>query len=591
MEKYLKEYFGFNSFRPYQKEIVSNLMAGRDVVALLPTGSGKSLCYQLPALMLPGTTIVISPTISLMQDQVAGLQKNNIRVATINSSMDYAAINSILQNLADYKLLYVAPERFPAENFMAALKLANISLFVVDEAHCISEWGHSFREEYRKLSYLKENFPTVPVIAVTATATQKVAQDIVAQLHLKDHLLIRSSFDRANLTIRIHERVDKNTQVLDFLKTHDGESGIIYVSTRKKTDELHEFLAKKGFNIAKYHAGLSAQERKNAHTQFINDNIKLIVATIAFGMGIDKPDVRFVLHLNMPRNIEQYYQEIGRAGRDGLPSECLMLYSPEDLVLYKRFMNDYEEQAVRLQMTRKIDQMFSLCNSIVCRRAEILSYFDETYPASNCQNCDNCMDEVEKVDGTIIAQKILSCVFRLRQQFGLNYVIDVLLGSKKQDVLYRGHDQLSTYNILTEESRSDLKHYIFSLISAGYLEVTEGEYPLLLLTPTSVKILQEGQQIQFKKKTIRKKLKTKEATQKLIGNLEIFETLRKLRLELARAESVPPFKVFSDKTLIEMSSHLPRTVEDFLEINGVGQVKANKYAKIFLESISKFNGK
>ena len=588
MESALKEFFGFNSFRPYQKEIATELIQGHDVLALLPTGSGKSLCYQLPAVVLPGTAIVVSPLIALMQDQVFGLQKNNIKVTTINSSQDNSEIQSILAHLDQFKLVYVAPERFSSSSFMSALKNAKISLFVIDEAHCISAWGHSFRPEYRQLASLKENFPNVPIIAVTATATKQVETDIINQLKINDLSVIKSSFDRPNLTIRVHERIDRNTQVLDFLKTHEGESGIIYVSTRKKTDELFDFLWKKGFSVGRYHAGLSSQERSNTQSQFIRDEVKLIIATVAFGMGIDKPDVRFVLHLNMPRNIEQYYQEIGRAGRDGLPAECLMLYSPEDLVSYKHFMGEYEDEAVRLQMMRKIDQMYALCDTLECRRIQILRYFGEEYSSPNCNNCDNCLDDIEKIDGTIVSQKILSCVYRLKQQFGINHVIDVLLGSKKQDILSRGHEKLSTYGIITEMNRNELKHYVFSLINSGYLMVSDGDYPLLLLTETSTKILSQGETIFFKKKKEKAKKKMKESLKNILTNPELFEKLREVRTKLAQAEGVPAFMIFSDKTLIEMCTHIPETTEQFLDINGVGQLKASKYAEPFTTAIREF---
>ncbi|HAR64085.1 MAG: DNA helicase RecQ [Candidatus Margulisiibacteriota bacterium] len=586
LESQLKEHFGFNSFRPYQKEVVSLIMEGKDLVAILPTGSGKSLCYQLPAVLMPGTAIVVSPLIALMQDQVKGLEKNNIKVAYINSSLSNREINGILANLKEYKLLYIAPERFSSQYFDEIISNAAISFIVVDEAHCISQWGHSFRPEYRNLSILKEKFPAKPIVAFTATATLHVEADIIEQLRLNHPALVKGSFDRPNLTLRINERLDKTSQLLEFLNAHKDDSGIIYTATRQKAEDVCALLLSKGYLAEKYHAGMNNEDRYNAQNRFIKDESRIIVATVAFGMGIDKPDVRFVLHLEMPKNIEQYYQEIGRAGRDGLPAECLMLYSSADVVIYKKFMMDNLDPQVKLQLQRKLDQIFAMCMSLNCHRKDILSYFGSEYLEDNCGNCGNCLNEVEKIDGTLIAQKILSCVARLRQQYGINYVIEVLSGSKKKEIFERGHEELSVYNLMPEFNKNQLRHYIHSLINMGYL-VVEGEYPVLRLTPGSKEVLAGARTVYFKHIVARKE-KKKAKVYGAACDPVLFDSLRAVRLNYARKEHVPPFCIFGDKTLIEMCTFFPQNIDEMLSINGVGSVKADKYATGFIEVIQEY---
>ena len=582
----LKKHFGYNDFRPFQEDIIKNILNQQDVVAILPTGSGKSLCYQLPAILLPGTAMVISPLIALMQDQVESLKKAGIKATFINSSMPNYEIEYTQATLNDYKLVYIAPERLAVPNFMRTLKTSQISFFVVDEAHCISQWGHSFRPEYRNLSLLKQEFADKPVSAFTATATKSVAKDITKQLLLKKPQSILGSFDRPNLTLRIERKYDWKSQLLAFLARHKEKSGIIYTTTRKKTDDIHAILLKHGLNVGKYHAGLSSIQRERSQRSFIKDDVSIMVATIAFGMGVHKPNIRYICHLDMPKNIEQYYQEIGRAGRDGLEAECLMLYGTQDLYLHNKLLQSVENEVVQTQLKRKLEQIFALCSSVNCRRTELLNYFGEENKKENCQACDNCLDEVEQIDGTIIAQKILSCVYRLNQRFGLNYVIDVLVGSKRKELLNRNHDKLSTYALLTEYSKKELKYFIMALINMGYLYITEDDYPLLKMTPKTKEILSEKKQIYFRKTKYKEnKFLNKE---KIEYDLTLFKQLSCLRKEISVKEDIPPFVVFHDRTLIEMAAYFPQQEEELIKLNGVGSKKLHTYGAPFIALIKQY---
>jgi ATP-dependent DNA helicase RecQ len=582
-EENLKKYFGYNEFRPHQRDIIQELCQGRDVLAILPTGSGKSLCYQLPALMLPGFAVIISPLISLMQDQVVSMNKSGIPAAFLNSSLRHEEVGELLYNLTKYKLLFISPERFANVSFRAELSKVNVSFFAIDEAHCISQWGHSFRPEYRQLSLLKTEFPNCPVLALTATATPDVEKDIATQLVMKNPYIIKSSFDRPNLTIRINEKEDTTRQLQTFLNNHQDQSGIIYCSTRKGVESTHHELQRLGYNVGKYHAGLSDNDRANVQHAFIYDQLKLMVATVAFGMGIHKPDIRFVIHMDMPKNIEQYYQEIGRAGRDGLPSECLLLYGSQDLFTYRFFIDQLEQGLEKKELTRKLNEMYSLCTSNICRRSEVLRYFGESFGHPVCKNCDNCLDDIELMDGKVIAQKILSCVFRTGQNFGANMVVDVLRGSKNQKVLEKGFDKLSTHNIMNEYSDQEIRYYMNSLIQMGYLQRTEGEYPIIQWTDRSNDAVKGNVELKFRKKIFRDKGRSDSGTKEYDPIL--FENLRRLRLDISKKEGVPPFVVFSDRTLMEMASTLPQTRASFMVVNGVGPVKWIKYGENFLNAI------
>lgn len=590
LEEELKRYFGYNTFRPYQKEIIQALLKNDDVLAILPTGAGKSLCYQLPALLLPGTAVVVSPLISLMQDQVVSLYKNGIQAAFINSSLPAHEIRTVLQNLSDYKLLYVAPERLVDPEFIERLKGIPISFFVIDEAHCISQWGHSFRVEYRKLSMIKELFPSCPVIALTATATPEVEKDIQSQLAMRNPTHIKGSFDRPNLMFRVLSKFQPEKQLQTFLENQDNRSGIIYAATRKGVDTTFNHLHAAGFAVGRYHAGMPEQERSASQHAFLHDQTTLMVATVAFGMGVHKPDIRFIVHLDMPRTIEQYYQEIGRAGRDGLPAECLLLYGMQDLFVYKSFLEQTEDPAVRQQMKVKMDSMYKFCTSVKCRRFELLRYFGEVYAKCPCGACDNCLEDSDQIDGSLTAQKILSCVYRLRQNVGIRMVTDVLRGSKSQPLLKRGYDKVSTYGLLKEMSEQEVRFYIESLLHLGFLKMTEGEYPVLKWTELSLAIVNGQESVYFKKRVFKAPKEEKTVIKgresaSLYYDEPLFQALRQLRLEIARQEEVPPYVVFNDRALQEMAVHFPRTKEEFMRINGVGPIKWVKYGEKFLALI------
>lgn len=588
LEDKLKQFFGYNKFREHQEQIITQILQEKDVLAILPTGAGKSLCYQLPAMLLPGITIVISPLISLMHDQVVSLVKNGIPAACLNSSLYMRDAHNVIENLSDYKILYVAPERFTDLNFLERLKKTQVSLFAIDEAHCISQWGHSFRLEYRKLALLKEHFPKTPVMALTATATPEVERDIIDQLSMKNPVVIKGSFDRSNLTIRINLKINQETQLLEFLEKQKGKSGIIYTATRKSVDHTWEMLKELGMNVERYHAGMNDQERSLSQNAFIHDKTQLMVATVAFGMGIHKPDIRFIVHLDMPKNIEQYYQEIGRAGRDGLPSECLMLYNAQDKIIYLNFLKDIEDPVIRQNTRLKTNQMFQLCVSNSCRRKEILHYFGEQYFKQTCKTCDNCVDHTEYVDGKEITQKILSCVYRLNHNFGSQMVIDVLRGSKNQKILDRKFDLLSTYGIMTDTSEREIRYYINSLIEMGYLAISAGEYPVLKWTEKSREAISGREEILFRKKIFKE---VKESYTAIKYDENIFNELRKLRTQIAQEENVPPYVVFSDRALQEMAFYIPKNSLEFEKINGVGPIKKEKFGDRFLSLLSLYSKK
>jgi len=576
----LKTHFGFDNFRPNQEAIINDIFSGNDILAIMPTGGGKSLCFQLTALLLPGTAIVISPLIALMKDQVDALHANGISAAFYNSSQSSANQNKVLEDLHNekIKLLYVAPESLPF--LLPHLNHSKVSLFAIDEAHCISAWGHDFRPAYTQLGQLKDSFAQIPVVAFTATADVATQVDIVKQLHIpkaKKHL---ASFDRKNLFLEVRPGTDRLNQILRFLKSRPEESGIIYCLSRKNTEMLAEKLKAKGYEAQAYHAGLEAQERTRIQEDFVNDRTPIIVATIAFGMGIDKSNVRWVIHYNMPKNIEGYYQEIGRSGRDGLPAHTLLFYSFADVLQLRQFI---EESTTKEFQLAKLERMQQFAEALSCRRIALMNYFGE-HIFENCGNCDNCKTPPKFFDGTILAQKVCSAVYRLEEKEALGMLVDVLRGAKNANVLDKGYQYLKTYGVANNVSWLDLQQYIIQMINQGILEIRFHENGRLLLTPLANKILFENKQVQLASLQPKEKINKNETVTKA-ETIGLFEKLRQLRRKIAVEENVAAYIVFSDASLKDMEAILPKNEFEFLQVSGVGQAKNEKYGQRFLEVI------
>ncbi|MCZ8228553.1 DNA helicase RecQ [Flavobacterium sp.] len=581
----LKENFGFEKFRPNQEEIISCILSGKDTLAIMPTGGGKSICFQLPALILPGVTIVISPLIALMKDQVDSLKANGIKACFINSSQSSEEQQFYIENLQanKFKLVYVAPESLSyLENSFNKL---TISLIAIDEAHCISAWGHDFRPAYTNLGYLKSRFPSTPILALTATADKATRTDISDQLNLVNPKTFVASFDRKNLSLEVRPALDRVKQIIDFITTKPNESGIIYCLSRKTTEELAEKLQKIGINASAYHAGLDNRIRSEVQDAFINDDCEVVCATIAFGMGIDKSNVRWVIHYNLPKNIEGYYQEIGRAGRDGLPSETILFESYGDMIQLQKFASDGSNAEVQLA---KLERMKQYADALSCRRKILLSYFGELV-TENCGNCDICKNPPAFFDGTIIAQKALSAIARLKESEALAVVVDFLRGSKNASIYDKEYQHLKTYGIGIDISWFDWNQYIIQLINLGYCEIAFHQQNKLKLTSFARKVLFEGEKVQLT--TVQKIDKNKSIAKERLPNAtsnSLFEILRKLRSEIAKEEAVPAYVIFNDATLKQFENERPMSDSEFLAIDGVGKAKLEKYGDAFIKTIIDF---
>ncbi|MBC7642526.1 MAG: DNA helicase RecQ [Flavobacterium sp.] len=587
LHKKLKENFGFEKFRTNQENIINCIISGHDTLAIMPTGGGKSICFQLPALVFDGITIVISPLIALMKDQVDGLKANGIAACYINSSQSQDEQQFHIQNLREgkVKLVYLAPESLSYLD--SIFDSISISLIAIDEAHCISSWGHDFRPAYTNLGYLKNRFPSTPILALTATADKATREDISQQLNLIYPKVFISSFDRKNLSLEVRPALDRVKQIIDFVKIKFNESGIIYCLSRKTTEELAEKLQKIGIKAKAYHAGLDNSVRSKTQDEFINDDCQVVCATIAFGMGIDKSNVRFVIHYNLPKNIEGYYQEIGRAGRDGLPSETVLFASYGDVIQLQKFASEGLNAEVQLA---KLERMKQYADALSCRRKILLSYFGELVN-ENCGNCDICKNPLAFFDGTIIAQKALSAVKRLKEIEPMGIIIDFLRGSRNAGIYDKGYQNLKTYNIGYDISWYDWNQYLIQLINLGYLEIAFHEKNNLKLTEFAKKILFEDEKVQLNtvvKLDISKKL-LKEKTITVVNSL--FETLRKLRSEIAKVEEVPAYVVFSDAALRQMETDKPTTADELIAIDGVGKAKLEKYGSQFIQAIINFESK
>lgn len=589
----LRKYFGYDNFRAGQSEIISHILDKEDCLGIMPTGAGKSICYQIPSMIFSGITIVISPLISLMKDQVDSLNQVGIPATYINSSLNETDYLQTIQNIYHgmYKIIYVAPERFFSDTFISMLNFLDISMIAIDEAHCVSQWGHDFRPSYCEISKVISGLAKRPVVvSFTATATEVVKDDIIKLLDLHNPFVLTTGFDRENLYFSVQTPESKKQFLLNFLEDHTNTSGIIYCSTRKTVDEVYERLCNYGYKVSKYHAGMTEKNRATSQDDFVYDRTEIMVATNAFGMGIDKSNVRYVIHYNMPSDLESYYQEAGRAGRDGDKAECVLLFSRADVVTNK-FLIEHSSENNHINEYQKLNDIVDYCNTSKCLRKYILEYFGETPSVNNCKFCSNCNSEIEITDITIDSKKILSCIKRMNERFGAGLVTDVLKGSKSAKVKSFGFDSLSTYGIMSEYSRDTIRDLISFLIAEGFIKSIGDKYPILALDVTANDILFSDTQVIIKKKIeriLKPEKNSKNDTQSLPFDNKLFSILRELRIEVANKNNVPPFIIFADVSLKQMSTYYPTDVDSMLKISGVGAFKLEKYGDVFIEAIRNY---
>ena len=595
----LKKYFGYENFRPGQEEIITHILNNEDVLGIMPTGAGKSVCYQVPAMILDGVTIVISPLISLMKDQVDSLNEIGIPATFINSTLSYNSYEQTIENIVHdvYKIIYVAPERLNSDTFLNLLNKINISMVTIDEAHCVSQWGHDFRPSYCEIANMILNLKKRPIVsAFTATATELVKNDIINLLHLENPYCLTTGFDRKNLKFSVETPNDKIEFIINYLDEHKNESGIIYCLTRKNVDTVFDKLSDLGLSVSKYHGGMTEKQRRLSQEDFTFDRTKIMVATNAFGMGIDKSNVRYVIHYNMPKDLESYYQEAGRGGRDGEKADCILLFSRSDIVTNKVLIESIPSETSHYQEYEKLNDMVDYCNTDKCLRKYILEYFGETTDFDNCGNCSNCLDDSELTDVTSDTQKILSCIKRMNERFGSSMVVDVLRGSKGSRIFSLGFDNLSTYGIMKDYPKDSLRDLISYLITEGYIKSVGDKYPVLMLTPLSNDVLFNGAKVYTKLKL--NKAESRSASNKAQTNTiqtkfdeNLFAILSDLRKKIANENFIAPFIVFSDVSLKQMSTFYPTDAESMLKIEGVGLNKLVKYGNVFIEAISDYVSK